>query len=208
MELAKKAARLIRDEAKYLNDERDAAGRAKFADASLSKGALDRMLDLAKGLLLVEDSKLDADPWLFNTATGTIDLRTGHLAKHDPRDLLTKMTPVDADSRAKCPVFMNFLNRITGGDADLMTYIQKCVGYSLTGITSEQVLFFIYGEGQQRKIDLPQLDPRHAGGLRLSHSHGNAGYKAIRQRHTGRPGSAQWRQDGDSDRSELQPGAR
>ena len=103
MELAKKAARLIRDEAKYLNDERDAAGRAKFAAASLSKGALDRMLDLAKGLLLVEDSKLDADPWLYNTATGTIDLRTGRRAKHDPRDLLTKMTPVDADSRAKCP---------------------------------------------------------------------------------------------------------
>jgi putative DNA primase/helicase len=145
MELAKEAARLIRDEAKYLNDERDAAGRAKFADASLSKGALDRMLDLAKGLLLVEDSKLDADPWLYNTATGTIDLRTGHRAKHDPRDLLTKMTPVAADPRAKCPVFMKFLNRITGGDTDLMTYIQKCVGYSLSGITSEQVLFSIYG---------------------------------------------------------------
>jgi putative DNA primase/helicase len=145
MELAKKAARLIRDEAKYLNDERDAAGRAKFAAASLSKGALDRMLDLAKGLLLVEDSKLDADPWLYNTATGTIDLRTGHRAKHDPRDLLTKMTPVAADPRAKCPVFMKFLNRITGGDVDLMTYIQKCVGYSLSGITSEQVLFSIYG---------------------------------------------------------------
>ena len=71
IELAKKTARLIRKEAAYLNGERERAERVKFSELSLSKASLDRMLDLAKGLLTVEPAKLDADPWLLNTLTGT-----------------------------------------------------------------------------------------------------------------------------------------
>ena len=82
----------------------------------LSKGALERMMDLAKGLLVVDDDKLDADPMLFNTLSGTIDLRTGELEKHDSRDLITKVAPVHADPNAKCPRFKRFLQQVTGGD--------------------------------------------------------------------------------------------
>jgi putative DNA primase/helicase len=56
------------------------------------------------------------------------------------------MAPVAADPKAECPVFMKFIDRITGGDVEVMKYNQKCVGYTLTGLTSEQVLFFLYGE--------------------------------------------------------------
>ena len=146
MELAKETARRIEGEARYLKDKRDQEQRIKFSQASLSQGALERMLNLAKPLLAVEDSKLDADPWLLNTETGTIDLRTGRLEKHDARDLITKMAPVAASSKADCPVFMKFIDRITGGDVEVIKYIQKCIGYTLTGLTSEQVLFFLYGE--------------------------------------------------------------
>ena len=104
------------------------------------------MLELAKSLLAVEDARLDADPWLLNVENGTIDLRTGRREKHDPRDLLTKMAPVRADRSAKCPLFKKFLKRITGDDADFQAFIQKAVGYSLTGITTEQVLFFVHGK--------------------------------------------------------------
>jgi putative DNA primase/helicase len=153
-ELAKKAARLINDEAQYRDNDADRAARARFAQVSLARGALDRMLDLAKGLLVVEDSKLDADPWLLNTETGTIDLTTGRLEPHDPRDLLTKIAPVAADPKAKCPTFRKFLRRITGNDVKLRAFMRKAFGCTLTGITSEQVLFFVYGKGSNGKSTL------------------------------------------------------
>lgn len=158
MELAKRTARLIADEAQHLPDDQAKAVRRKFADSSLSKGSLERMIDLAKSLVMVDDNRLDADPWLLNTITGTIDLRTGDRDDHDPRDLLTKIAPVAADRTAKCPQFKKFLKRVTGGDRALMKYIKKCAGYSLTGSTQEQVFFFCYGKsGSNGKSTLVNL---------------------------------------------------
>ena len=146
VELAKDTASKISKESQYMSDGPARVSRQKFAQASLSKGSLDRMIDLAKHLLLVEDSKLDADPLLLNTLNGTIDLRTGELESHDPRDLLTKLAPVAADPSAKCPRFKDFVKRVTNGDEELIRYLWACAGYSLTGSTTEQVFFFCYGK--------------------------------------------------------------
>jgi putative DNA primase/helicase len=127
LELAKKTARLINDEVALQRGEKARLARSDFAKQSLSKGSLERMIDLAKGLLAVEDSKLDSDP--LNTETGTVDLRTGQLERHDRRDLLTKLAPVAADPDAICPQFRKFLHQVTRGDKDLIRYIQKCIGY-------------------------------------------------------------------------------
>jgi putative DNA primase/helicase len=158
-ELAKQTARRIVDEAQHLQNDAARAARSKFASQSLSKGALDRMLELSKSLLAVEDNRLDADPsWLLNVENGTIDLRTGRRERHDPRDLLTKLAPVRANRRAKCRLFKEFLHRITDDDAGLRTFIQKAVGYSLTGITTEQVFFFVHGKsGNNGKSTLVNL---------------------------------------------------
>jgi putative DNA primase/helicase len=157
-ELAKETARRIADESQHLDDNGARAARSKFSAQSLGKGALDRMLDLAKSLVGVEDNRLDADPWLLNVENGTIDLRTGRREKHDQRDLLTKVAPVRANRRAKCPLFKKFLHRITGDDAGLRTFIQKAVGCSLTGITTEQVFFFVHGKsGNNGKSTLVNL---------------------------------------------------
>ncbi|MET4320317.1 putative DNA primase/helicase [Bradyrhizobium sp. RT5a] len=159
IEFAKATARLIAQETQHLaSDQTKAARRAQFAQASLSKGSLDRMLDLTKGLLTVSDGQLDADPRLFNVQNGTIDLRTGYIEPHDPSDLLTQISPVSADRRAKCPLFKKFLKRITKGDKRLMRYIRKAFGYSLTGETKEQVFFFCYGQsGSNGKSTLVNL---------------------------------------------------
>ena len=158
MELAKNTARLIAQEADHLSDDTARARRKAFSLQSLSKGSLDRMLDLAKSLLAVEDARLDANPWLLNAENGTIDLRTGHIEKHDPGDLLTKLAPVQGDRTAKCPTFKKFLKRITANDRELISYIQRAVGYSLTGETSEQVFFFVFGRtGQNGKSTLVNL---------------------------------------------------
>lgn len=159
IEFAKATARLIAHETQHLaTDQAKAARRAHFAQASLSKGSLDRMLDLTKGLVTVTEDQLDADPRLFNVQNGTIDLRTGYIEPHDPSDLLTQISPVSADRSAKCPLFKKFLKRITNGDKRLMRYIRKAVGYSLTGETKEQVLFFCYGRsGSNGKSTLLNL---------------------------------------------------
>ena len=157
-ELAKKTARLISSEARFLKKDDKRTTRRKFATQSLSTGALDRMLESAKSLLAVEDSRLDADIWLLNVDNGTVDLRTGRRERHDPRDLLTKMAPVRADRKAKCPLFKKFLRRIADNDTETQTYIQQCVGYSLTGDMSAQAFFFVYGRsGNNGKSTLVNL---------------------------------------------------
>lgn len=158
MELAKDAARRIDDEAKHLTADNAKLERRRFATQSKSKSSLDRMLDLAKSLLAVKDETLDSDPWLLNVENGTIDLRTGHREKHDPRDLLTKVAPVRADRHAKCPLFKKFLKQASGDNAELQGFVQRAVGYSLTGVTSEQVFFFVHGRsGKNGKSTLVNL---------------------------------------------------
>ena len=158
VELAKTTARLIAAESAHLGSDSARAERSGFAKQSLSRGSLDRMTELAKSLLAVEDGRLDANPWLLNVENGTIDLKTGRRERHDPRDLLTKIAPVKSNRHAKCPEFKKFLKRITGDDSTLEKFIQKAVGYSLTGITTEQVLFFVYGKsGNNGKSTLVNL---------------------------------------------------
>jgi len=91
----------------------------------------------------------DRDPWLLNTPEGVIDLRTGAVAHHDPLLHMTKTA--GASAAGDCPIWLEFLDTVTRGDADLQTYLQRMAGYCLTGITSEHALFFLYGTGANGK---------------------------------------------------------
>ena len=109
------------------------------------------MLSLAQPLLPVPPERLDADPDLFNCANGTIDLRTGALRPHDRDDLLTRRSPVIFDPDATCPRWEAFLGRVLGGSEGLKAFLQRAVGYSLSGHTHEQVLLLLYGTGANGK---------------------------------------------------------
>lgn len=91
----------------------------------------------------------DADPWLLNTPGGVVDLRTGELRPSDPALHMTKVTGTAPGS--DCPTWLRFLDRITGGDAELQAYVQRVLGYALTGDTSAHALFFGYGTGANGK---------------------------------------------------------
>jgi putative DNA primase/helicase len=124
-----------------------------FARMTASAKGVANMVTLAKsepGIPIVP-CKLDADPWALNVQNGTLDLRTGTLQPHDPADLLTKLCPVPFDPTATCPNWERMLDTIMRGHADLITFLQRAVGYSLTGSVAEQVLFLLWGKGSNGK---------------------------------------------------------
>lgn len=105
------------------------------------------MLELAQSdpVIAVVPAELDCDPWLLNVANGTVDLRTGALRPHQRADLLTKLAPVAYDPAARSPLWERFLSEALRGNAALVAFLQRCTGYTLTGTTGEEVLFFLHG---------------------------------------------------------------
>lgn len=93
----------------------------------------------------------DVSLWDLNTPAGVIDLRTGALRKHRPDDYMTRVTGVAPDQNCSIETWMKFLNRVAGGDALLVAFLQRVAGYALTGDTSEHALFFYYGTGGNGK---------------------------------------------------------
>jgi putative DNA primase/helicase len=91
----------------------------------------------------------DNDPWLLNTPAGTLDLRIGQIREHRREDYITKMTI--AGPGGDCPLWLAFIDRVTGGDLALQSFLQRMVGYLLTGSTREHALFFLYGTGANGK---------------------------------------------------------
>jgi putative DNA primase/helicase len=122
--------------------------------SSLSASRLEGLVKLARsepGIpVLPED--LDRDPWVLNVTNGTLDLRTGELRQpHRREDLLTRCLPMAYDPRASCARWCQFLHDIMAGNTAMIDYLQRAVGYSLTGSVQEQCFFFCYGSGQNGK---------------------------------------------------------
>jgi putative DNA primase/helicase len=129
---------------------------AKHAAKSESEQRIVSMIGLARSEaeVVVTPEGLDADHWVLNCGNGTVDLRTGDLRAHDRRDYITKLAPVEYDRAACCPTWDNFLAQILSDDAGLIRYVQKVIGYALTGSTAEQCFFIAYGVGANGKSTL------------------------------------------------------
>lgn len=158
MEFAKETARSILDEAKGARDEDERKALAKHAIKSEAAPRLKAMVDLAASdpAVVARVTEFDANPFLLNVENGTVNLRTGQLVRHSRSDLLTKAVPVSYDPEAECPRFIAFVKRILVDD-DLISFLQRAVGYSLTGSTIEQVIFFLWGLGANGKSTLLEI---------------------------------------------------
>lgn len=143
--------RAVAAEAGTLDDTDAREQLVKHALDSESASRISAMTGLAQALLPVSNDALDTDPDLFNVDNGTLDLRTGKLRPHDRADLLTRLAPVRFDPDATCARWDAFLLRSMGGDAALVGFLQRAVGYALTGHTTEQVLLLLYGTGANGK---------------------------------------------------------
>lgn len=103
------------------------------------------MIKDAKSVFPISMKSFDRDIYLFNCKNGTLDLRTMEFRKHSPEDYLTKVSPVIYDPDAECPRWWTFIDEIMQGDKARSNYLQKAIGYALTGDTKMECLFILYG---------------------------------------------------------------
>lgn len=158
--LAALTTRGILDEAAASADLDQRRALLAFAKRSDNAAPVSALLRLAqhRPALKVPGEALDRDPYLLNVANGTLDLRTAELHPHARADLITRITgdpsygdPPGFDAAASCPTWDDFLWKVLGENADLVRYVQKAVGYTLTGDAKEECLFIAYGSGANGK---------------------------------------------------------
>ncbi|MGW8890402.1 phage/plasmid primase, P4 family [Bacillus subtilis] len=107
-------------------------------------------------MVAVRKQELDSHKYLFNCENGVIDLKTGELLPHDRDFLFTKISSVAYQKDADCPNWKAFLESIFIDEQgqpnyEIIDFMQKAIGYSLTGDTTEQVMFFLFGNGRNGK---------------------------------------------------------
>jgi putative DNA primase/helicase len=153
MELAKDTVIHIGEEIDAIKDEDSRKRLAKHVYQSQSQRSLQAMIALATSdpLVCVEDDRLDQRPMLLNTENGTIDLETSELRSHRREDMLTQMAGTAYDAAAQCPRWLAFLSEIMIGDQDLVAFLQRMVGYAITGATDEDAFFILHGNGANGK---------------------------------------------------------
>jgi len=154
MRKAKATARGIMQEAEGVQnlDKRDSILNWMFRSESAHH--LKSMIDLSSSeeKVAMSVNAFDQNPWLLNVENGTIDLQSGKLNFHDRNDFITKKLPVRWNGLdERLPLWKRFLDEATDGDIELQTFLQRAVGYSLTGKTDEEVLFFVHGPGASGK---------------------------------------------------------
>jgi P4 family phage/plasmid primase-like protien len=137
----------------HAGDEKAQKAQAKFAITSQSDKAITAMVRRARALHQFKaiPEQFDRHPWLFNTMSGTIDLETGRLLPHSRGDYLTQICPVEYDEHATAPRWEKFVLEVMAGKKHLAAFLQRAVGYSITGSDRDRVMFLLYGGGNNGK---------------------------------------------------------
>jgi len=140
----------------FEGDDAALAAFSRHVKASGANGKLEAMLDCSKAFLGVPQSSFDARESLFNLDNRTIDLEPDENGlirptPFDPEHLLTKMANVSFNGKSACPMWEKFLDDIFLGNQDMIDFMQRVIGYSMTSSTKEQCLFILYGCGRNGK---------------------------------------------------------
>ena len=136
-------------------EDKEAVTEAKkdfsWAITSLSRPRLDAMIELAKPHTPINVEHLDADEMLLGVKNGYLDLTTGKLLEPERGRYVTKIAPVEYDASAEAPRWTQFLFEIFEDNVELIDFVQRAVGYSLTGDVREQCFFLLHGGGHNGK---------------------------------------------------------
>jgi putative DNA primase/helicase len=154
MEIERLAADVPRSLYGLAANEADAQQRQWLADLARrveSVAKRNAMLAACKHQVVVHHSELDQGHFLLNCTNGAVDLQTGKLRPHHRADLATHDLAIPYLPAATAPTWLAFLQSTFAGDQELIRFLQKAIGYSLTGDVREQILFIGHGVGSNGK---------------------------------------------------------
>jgi len=156
---AKKQLNERRKEIPLIQDSNKRKSFKKHVQHSLQKNYLDRILGNLQSepdIPIISDD-LDNYRWLLNVKNGVVDLKKGELIPRKREQLMSKIVNIEYDPKATCDRWMQFLDEIMQGDQKMIDFLQRAVGYTLTGDVSEQCLFFLWGSGNNGKTKFINL---------------------------------------------------
>lgn len=122
-----------------------------FAKSMGYNSAIEHVWEIARTVLGSKKIDWDADPNLIGVKNGVVDLRTGELLHGSPDMMISKHIDIDYDATATCPRWEQFAREILKKDEEIVDFFQRALGYSLTGLTREQIWFFCHGGGSNGK---------------------------------------------------------
>lgn len=122
-----------------------------FRNVATNQGKIAAAIARLEPKLSVSVSVFDANPNLLNVKNGLLNLRARELTPHDPSQRFTYCLPVEYDPEADYSAWLEFLNDVVGDGQEVQDYIKMAAGYTLTGHTSEEILFYLYGPTRSGK---------------------------------------------------------
>ncbi len=138
--------------AQEIKDENLKAKYLSFVSKLGSYTAREKLIKDSKCELTIKEDVFDSNVYLLNCENGTFDLQKNEFRKHCSSDMLMNIAPVKYDPTAKCPRFEKFIDEIMCNNNELSNYLQRALGYSISGCSREQCLFIFYGkEGRNGK---------------------------------------------------------
>jgi putative DNA primase/helicase len=144
-----------------INANYDDLARACKADANV----VGKIRTCLRDDLAVRTSKFDKHKYLINCKNGVIDLKSGKLFPHSPDYYFTYCLETEYKQNADYSPWLDWLSGAVGGDNEVISYIQKCLGYSITGDTSQEGFFYIHGPTRSGKGVFTESLLKVLGGL-------------------------------------------
>lgn len=166
---ARQTTRALADLARDITDDQQRVTALRHATSSGSANRIAAIPKLARSdsRIGVRTREFDADPYLLNTPTGILDLRTGVETPHRRDAYLSKQTRVGSNSGGAAPEWKEFVSWAMGGDPAMVEFLQRSVGYALFGETQENVLFLLHGGGANGKTTFLNVWERILGDYAL-----------------------------------------
>jgi putative DNA primase/helicase len=145
MELAKKLGDVLTRYAGTITEENQRTAYKKYCKRWQARGARGTYLSDAESVYPISMSEFDKDIYLLNCQNVTVDVRTGEVHDHNSEDKLTRLADVEYDAKAQSLRFSSFVDEVMSGDKDKLTFLQKSLGYGLTGDTKYECMFIYHG---------------------------------------------------------------
>ena len=168
VQIAKKTVRSMHQERKQILEHleqvpedwdvlrRHAEALARWEMRSEGAGQISAMLRMAESdpRVSLGPQDFDSNPWLLNLPNGSLELDSGHFREHRSEELQTKLAGASYYQQAPCHRWQQFLDEAFDPHPDVIPFLQKAIGYSLTGETREECIFVLAGGGRNGKSTL------------------------------------------------------